>query len=969
MPESRTYQGQTYTRNAPGEPWVLTPPQRGVVVADPYRAAEEARKAEDQEIQRAQLEVTQGNAAVTAQNAANTAAAERRAQLEWEATHFPDGTPKPKAAASAQANPDRIPQILTVLDNIKRIREMSDDTLAVGKWSERAGDWPLIGPWAGQNRANVEGALQMVQGDLIQQQIAILSEMNAGKGVASIANSETEAARMAASVANLDPNQELNEFQSGLDRAEQYYLRQLARLEGADTNDPEVRKFYDIREPGASAAPPNALTRLRVGKPMQSQTAGFGATEGQTITIPPELNAASDALVARLMQEGGGRIDPDAYASEFAKIAAQYPEIGISPEASAQWARDMNAYLDAGGKTIPGGVQIEDRPLSGVEQIRNSIVDNPVGSTVAGVANAGGFGLPSLLAGEGYDALRESRPVSQMVGEIGGGITGTALAGKALGMGAGMVGRESIAELLANPMTADMAYGAAYGATQGEDPLTGLAIGAGGSLLGSTAGTALGKTLPRATGVRPAADTLLPGERMVFDATNRTGRDEVAEALAQAANLGVPAGLADVSPDVNSLTGAAMRRSPTAAGPAAETLMARGRGQYDRLLGAVERDLGPIENIPQRSEDLITQARAQAGPLYEAAYAAPGAESVDLADLAERPTFEAALREAYQEVLDEGLDPSAIGLQQAGDNIMVASPSWQALDYVKRGLDNIIERNTSKIDGVSPEARRAIQMKNMLLARMDEANPDYAAARAAYAGPAQERAALQSGQEALRMSPNQLGVNMGNASPSQAAQMRLGFQSGLAEQAGRVRSSTNPFESTLGTPAMEQRLAAMGYGPDEVARLLSQRDLERQVAGSTNRLIGNSATAERQLADQAFGAESSLMGNIAQGAVETAITGAPVATTLRSGMGRGLGQSLRDWRTLGVGERARTAADQIIPLALDIDPENAARQLLELASRDEAYQVIVQELLDRAGRRGAIGGAGTSAAVAAELAR
>jgi hypothetical protein len=197
----------------------------------------------------------------------------------------------------------------------------------------------------------------------------------------------------------------------------------------------------------------------------------------------------------------------------------------------------------------------------------------------------------------------------------------------------------------------------------------------------------------------------------------------VQDALSQATQLGVPAALADVSGPVNALTGSALRNSPEAMASARTALTQRSRGQIDRFTGAVERDLGPVTNIPQRSEDLIAQAKAAAGPLYEKAYAAPGAENVNLADLEERPTFSAALREAYNEVLDEGLDPSAVGLQGAGDKIKVASPSWQALDYVKRGLDNIIEKGTSKIDGVGPEARRAIAMKNTLLSRMGRREP------------------------------------------------------------------------------------------------------------------------------------------------------------------------------------------------------------------------------------------------------
>lgn len=150
-------------------------------------------------------------------------------------------------------NPERAPQIRTILGNIANLRNMSDDMLAVGKLSGRVGDWWGVGSLLGQNRANVEGALQMVEGDLTQQQIAILAEMNNGNGVSGMANTAAEARRMAAAVANLDPDQDLEQFTTGLDRAEQYYLRALAREMGLNADDPAV--LQQLRDEVLTPAP------------------------------------------------------------------------------------------------------------------------------------------------------------------------------------------------------------------------------------------------------------------------------------------------------------------------------------------------------------------------------------------------------------------------------------------------------------------------------------------------------------------------------------------------------------------------------------------------------------------------------------------------------------------------------------------------------------------------------------------
>lgn len=694
--------------------------------------------------------------------------------------------------------------------------------------------------------------------------------------------------------------------------------------------------------------------------------AGGGATEASR-PIPAEMQAEHAAY----LQENWGKLTPDGYAAFRAELDRKY-EFGPRPDAYRAIVPDLNARAAQGAG--PDGLNIPavNYQLSQAEQQNNDFVSSASGGFVTGMANAGGLGIPNLLWTDDIAAIREESPTASMLGEIVGGVGGSLGAGATVGALAGRYGLTGVASKAA-PI-GDVAYGSIYGATQQpDDLLLGAVTGAGGAVAGNVIGSQIGKRMPRAFGPKRPDDYLNRGERAVYDAVGEV--DPVVAALMEADQLGVPAMIADVAPAVNTLTGAAIRRSPEAAGKARETLFRRGQGQYDRFLGAVERDLGPIESIPQRSEDLIGQARTAAGPLYDAAYAAPGASVFQIDDLVARPSMSKALNNAVRIAREEGRDPSTIGFvfDEAGNATMTSQPSWQTIDYVKRGLDDVVESYRDKATGklvLDTEGRAVNDTLRELLKRADTANPDYAAARAAYAGPAAERDAMRRGQDAIRLSPDQLAVNLGRASPSQVAQMRLGFQSQLGEQAGRLSNSANPFNSVLNRPAMEQRLAAL-YADDpdaNIARLLLQRDLEGQLAGSTNRLVGNSLTAERQIADEAFGGQS-LAGDVLQGALETAVTGAPVATALRSGAGRGLSGAIRDYRSLGLGRRSTELADQIVPLALNDAPADAAAGLRDIAGRAEEYDLVLQELLKSASLRAGHIGAGASAAIAAELAR
>lgn len=693
------------------------------------------------------------------------------------------------------------------------------------------------------------------------------------------------------------------------------------------------------------------------------EAAGFGAAE-QSLPIPPEMQQAH----AQYLADNWGNIDPEEYAQFRAGLDERFG-FGKPPlEEYAASALGLNERAAAG--MSPEGLPIPDvtAPLEGMDAFRHDLVSNPIGAFGAGLANAGAGGIPSLFAREQMEALRGANPWSSLGGELVGGVTGTMLTGSALGGLAGRIASPGVSSAIANPLTADVLYGSLYGATQADDPLIGALTGAGAGAAGSIIGSQVARRIPGVVGRSRPQDPLNRGERNVLEAVDRTGRDDVLAALAQADELGVPATLSDVSTSVESLAGSSIRHSPEVAASAREALSRRSRGQIDRFAEAIERDLGPIDNIPQRSLDLIEQARIKAKPLYEEAYSAPGASSVKLDDLISRPTFKKALGEAYGEVADEGLDPSALGFNLSDDGVTsinlsqlkdAQSPGWRTLDYVKRGLDNIIEHETDPIKGMTPAGRRADAMKNILVDRMDEVNPAYRAARQAWGGPAAERAIMRAGEDAARATPNQLGVDIAGRTPEQLQQMQLGFQSKLLERGEAARSTTNPFQSQLDTPAMERRLNVLyPEGGDNIARLLAQRDLERGLAETGGRLIGNSATAERVAADAAFRQGDGLRGALAQGAIETAISGMPVMTGLRALGGRVFRNRAQQRDLLGRGQQAYEQAGQIAPLALDTIPTRTMEIVRELGRRDSDYQAILEALLESAATRGGHSGAG-----------
>lgn len=150
-------------------------------------------------------------------------------------------------AVKPEPNPERYFQSDVLLKKINDIREMAKKDMTLGNvgGQEYFAKLPVIG----QNSANMHAALKQLQGDLIQQKVKELSAASGGKGVATLANSETEAARMAASVAALDPTQGHEQFLKGLNDAEQFYRRAYATSQGLDPQNPTVAKRFGIRVP------------------------------------------------------------------------------------------------------------------------------------------------------------------------------------------------------------------------------------------------------------------------------------------------------------------------------------------------------------------------------------------------------------------------------------------------------------------------------------------------------------------------------------------------------------------------------------------------------------------------------------------------------------------------------------------------------------------------------------------------
>jgi hypothetical protein len=425
----------------------------------------------------------------------------------------------PRPQPDSSKSTERRAQIKALLANIQELRGLAGKNLAVGSAAEALQGVPLVN----QNVRNVQARIEQLQGDITQQIIGQLAEVNQG-GVSGLANSPSEAARMAASIAPLSTAQSLDQFLNGLQTAENYYLRQAALTEGRGAVDPKVLVDYLPKE------------RFDEITSSQGEQTALNADSKQ-VKIPDWYKQS----VSRYIAENRDNLDPSQYAA-FRVGLDQQAGFNGDTQYYLQDAERLRQGIAQGANITP--IQDAQRPTTGLERDITNFAQTPVGAGLTTFGNSFGAGLPALLSGqrEAVEAVRQNQPVAGFLGDVGGSIAGT-LATGAIGRAAGVTG------IAANPMAQNAAFSGLSGATQSEDPLLGAGLGIGASLLGDVAGRALGRALPDVVNPR-AMQRLDESVPSIDDLKAQAGREY--DAVEQA---GVTAGGPDTITLRNSLTG------------------------------------------------------------------------------------------------------------------------------------------------------------------------------------------------------------------------------------------------------------------------------------------------------------------------------------------------------------------------------------------------------------------------------
>ncbi|WP_018184710.1 hypothetical protein [Kaistia granuli] len=491
-------------------------------------------------------------------------------------------------------------------------------------------------------------------------------------------------------------------------------------------------------------------------------------------------------------------------------------------------APDAQTATAAFHKNVPAA---QSQPSTAESAIRGmgdmgflGFADEATAGIKTGFGLLGDYGKELQAQRQAKAAAEQAHPYAFMGGQLAGAIPASVLPIGAAARGTTMLGQ------MARGAIGGAVQGGAYGFGSGEGGAEnrldegmkgagiGLAAGAAAPVVGRLAGAGLSKVMGRG------------GEKATQQVSRALQSDSVDPAAL--ANMAPDEMIADLGPNLQQMASVQAASPGPGRQVVREAMAARQAGAGQRTQDAVDHALGPRTNVVQSADQIAADRASTAAPLYQQAYAAPVQVTQPIQEILATPTGRAALAKAKRLAADERAP------------IDVNNLDTRALDYVKRGLDDVA--GALARGGRREQLRAVNDMRTTLLGEMDQMNPAYAQARAAYAGPSGVLDAMDAGKSVFQrsLSPDELRKEI--AALGQAE--RSAFQEGARSQIEEIMATAR---NDAGAAARE--LAEKGWNREKLRILVGSKadnligalEKEKRYAGTANRTLNNSETATR----------------------------------------------------------------------------------------------------------------------------
>lgn len=528
-----------------------------------------------------------------------------------------------------------------------------------------------------------------------------------------------------------------------------------------------------------------------------------------------------------------------------------------------------------------------------------------------------------------FQKFEEAHPVIAAGANIAGGmLSSIPLAGGAMGAktAAGVIGRGALS---------GAATGAVGGFGAGEGGFEDRAISAGrgaavGGVIGAglpviaKAGSEAAKVVGNVTGLRNNRNVALDQLGRAFE---RDNVDPISIAPERGATNDRGMALVDQGGKNVTRLGRTVETIPGAGADRAHAFLnERQAGQGERVASDVEKGLGG-DDFYKTLDDLNEQRKTAAAPLYEEAYKPQHVWSDEVETLTkDRPSIRQAMARAKNIAEEEGRDPSGLGLMMDADgNVKIekTAAGMQTLDYVKRGLDDVLNTFRDPVTGKLrlDEGGRAIEAtRKRFVAELDRLNPKYAEARAAWGGPTQSMDAVNLGRDFARNDAEATLARFRQLSPGDQNMFRLGVARELKGKIEGTKDGHDAVSKIFGSPGQRKRLEALFPDTASFGTFEKAMNDEIKMTKTRREVTGGSVTGRIAAEQDDAGALGNAALDYAGGGFKSVLFGAGKRAVAKS---------------RGIGEKS---ADDLSKMLFDADARTQRNVLAELLRRQRAVE-------------------------------
>lgn len=472
-----------------------------------------------------------------------------------------------------------------------------------------------------------------------------------------------------------------------------------------------------------------------------------------------------------------------------------------------------------------------------------------------------------------------------------------------------------------NPLARGAVVGGATGAVSGagsaqpdERGIGAIGGGAAGVVLGTAAPLAIrgGKDLLTFAKDRLSRDPGYIEKRAaakINTALDRSGitPKEAAASMSLDRAAGVPSTLANTTRPTVGLAEIVTAKSERAGDTLADVLEANKAGIRERVVGQVKGGVGNKGNFYQQEQDMVQNLRANANTLYDEAYNFGTVNDPTITKVLQNPRFMSFFDEAKkiadnQKLAAElrGEDPSKYVL----DNIFIADdagnvtlsklPDVRTLDYIKRGMDAVIDKGYRGEGMSSAEANSLKDLKKSMVAALDKATEvngvsAYKTARAQYAGDAEVLDALRTGMtDFKKLDPEQVISMMKGFSTAEQEAFKTGAVRNIYATVMDPGGNINAAQRVISSPENRDRLKALFPSQAKFDLFEAALQRENQLFQQSNKIMSGSPTARRQAGIDAFdegeSAVNAFVGNSITGGWVNSLMNLAATTATKAGI-------------------------------------------------------------------------------------